>query len=192
MIWVLAQGSQMGLQGPKHLDLAQDINRLEQPRGRHAALGIANKKEELENYTDVRFSKKKYTRDGHCNHPIPHPSFWPKKIDVTPIDLKPPTAKGMLGRPKKSRIKEPGEAPGAVRRANVLKYKVNNDVGHNKRTCPNKDVDLNVPISQPAKRMADRKKILGSSSSQPLPTNRDESMHVQHLSHCPGYALRHK
>ncbi|KAL0296061.1 UNVERIFIED_CONTAM: hypothetical protein Sradi_6658200 [Sesamum radiatum] len=87
---------------------------------RHAALGIAHRREELENYTDVRFSKQKYMRAyGHCIHPIPDPSFWPENMDVTPIDLKPPAIKRMPGRPKKSRRKEPGEAPGAVRRANV-------------------------------------------------------------------------
>ncbi|KAK4429055.1 hypothetical protein Salat_1205500 [Sesamum alatum] len=105
----------------------------------HAALGIAHRREELENYTDVRFSKQKYMRAyGHCIHPIPDPSFWLEKIDVTPINFKPPTIKRMPGRPKKSRRKEPEEVPGAVRRANVLKCKICNDIGHN-RTCPNKD-----------------------------------------------------
>ncbi|KAL0444555.1 UNVERIFIED_CONTAM: hypothetical protein Slati_2178200 [Sesamum latifolium] len=150
---------------------------------RHATLGIAHRREELENYTDVRFSKQKYMRAySHCIHPIPDPSFWPENMNVTPIDLKPPAIKRIPGRPKKSRRKEPGEAPGAVRRANVLKCKICNGNGHNRRTCPNKDVDLNIPISQLAKRMTgtkrSKKKTLGSSSSQPLPTNREESMPV--------------
>ncbi|KAK4422111.1 hypothetical protein Salat_2162100 [Sesamum alatum] len=149
--------------------------------GWHATLGIAHRREELETYTDARFSKQKYMKAyGHCIHPILDPSFWPEEMDVTPTDLKPPTIKRMLGRPKKSRRKEPGEATGAIRRANVLKCKICN--GHNRRTCPNDDVDLNVPVSQLAKRRAggkmSRNETLGSSSSQPLPTNRDELMPV--------------
>ncbi|KAK4423510.1 hypothetical protein Salat_1933800 [Sesamum alatum] len=73
---------------------------------RHADLGIAHRREELETYTDVRFSKQKYMRAyGHCINPIPDPSFWPKEMDVTPTDLKPPVIKRMSGRLKKSRKK---------------------------------------------------------------------------------------
>ncbi|KAK4415653.1 hypothetical protein Salat_2672700 [Sesamum alatum] len=146
---------------------------------RHAALGIAHRREELETYTDVRFSKQKYMRAyGHCIHPIPDPSFWPEEIDVTPTDLKPRAIKRMPGRPKKSRRKESGEATRAIRRANVLKCKICNGNGYNRITCPNKDVDLNVPISQLVKKRMrgkrSRNETLGMSSSQPLPTNRDE------------------
>ncbi|KAK4416958.1 hypothetical protein Salat_2521300 [Sesamum alatum] len=133
---------------------------------RHAALMIAHRREELETYIDVRFSKEKYMRAyGHSIRLIPGPSFCPEKMDVIPTDLKPPAIKRMLGRPKKSTRKESGEALGAVRRANVLKCKICNSIGHNRRTCPNKIKGT-------------KRKILGSSSSQPLPTNRDESVPV--------------
>ncbi|KAK4428564.1 hypothetical protein Salat_1156200 [Sesamum alatum] len=78
---------------------------------RYAALEIAQRREELETYTDVRFSKQKYMRAyGHCIHPIPNHSYCPEEMDVTPTDLKPPAIKRMPGRSKKSRRKEPGEA----------------------------------------------------------------------------------
>ncbi|KAK4414775.1 hypothetical protein Salat_2584400 [Sesamum alatum] len=140
-------------------------------------------REELGTYTDVRFSKQKYMKAyDHCIHPIPDPSFWHEDMDVTSTDLKPLTIKRMPGRPKKSRRREPDEATGAVRRANVLKCKICDGNGHNRRTCPNKYVDLNVPISQLAKRRTrdkwSRNETLRSSSSQPLPTNRDEPVPI--------------
>ncbi|KAK4420995.1 hypothetical protein Salat_2050000 [Sesamum alatum] len=103
-------------------------------------------------------------------------------MDVTPTDLNLPVIKRMLERPKKSRRKEPWETAGAARRANVLKCKICYGNGHNRRTCPNKDADINVPICQLAKRSTGRKKskkkTLGSSSSQLLSTDRDEPMPI--------------
>ncbi|KAK4394358.1 hypothetical protein Sango_1906600 [Sesamum angolense] len=87
-------------------------------------------------------------------HPVPDQTFWPHGVDVTPT-LLPPIIKRMPGRPKKSRRKEQGEEPNAIRRSNMVKCKVCNELGHNRRTCPNiqvqnsgRDSDLHVPLSK--------------------------------------------
>ncbi|KAL0313386.1 UNVERIFIED_CONTAM: hypothetical protein Sradi_5737900 [Sesamum radiatum] len=67
--------------------------------------------------------------------------------------------KRMPGRPKKSRRKEPGEAPNAVKRSSIVRCRACNELGHNRRTCPSiqvrnsgKDSDLHVPLSQLTKK----------------------------------------
>ncbi|KAK4431573.1 hypothetical protein Salat_0919400 [Sesamum alatum] len=110
-------------------------------------------------------------------HPVPDPTFWPHGVDVSPT-LLPPVIKRMPGRPKKSRRKEQAEEPNAVRRSNIVKCKVCNELGHNRRTCSNiqnsgRDSDLHVPLSQLARKrktppLAGRKrKAAVISSSQP-------------------------
>ncbi|KAK4431061.1 hypothetical protein Salat_0868100 [Sesamum alatum] len=70
-------------------------------------------------------------------------------------------------RPKKSRRKEPGEAPNLVRRAGLVICKVCNQQGHNRRTCPvsqNKDKNskMDIPLTQIAKNMKKRKRDVAS------------------------------
>ncbi|KAL0333732.1 UNVERIFIED_CONTAM: hypothetical protein Sangu_1529400 [Sesamum angustifolium] len=104
---------------------------------------------------------------------------WPHGADVTPT-LLPPIIKRMPGRPKKSRRKEQGEETNAIRRSNMVKCKVCNELGHNRRTCPNiqvqnsgRDSDLHVPLSKLTRKrktppLAGRKrKAAVISSSQP-------------------------
>ncbi|KAL0323663.1 UNVERIFIED_CONTAM: hypothetical protein Scaly_2333400 [Sesamum calycinum] len=160
---------------------------------RHAALGISHRKEDLDSYCDSRFFKENYMKAyKYSIHPVPDQTFWPHGVDVTPT-LLPPIIKRMPGRPKKSRRKEQGEEPNAIRRSNMVKCKVCNELGHNRRTCPNiqvqnsgRDSDLHVPLSKLTRKrktppLAGRKRkaaVISSSqppapaqvsSSQPLP-----------------------
>ncbi|KAL0401741.1 UNVERIFIED_CONTAM: hypothetical protein Slati_4204000 [Sesamum latifolium] len=85
---------------------------------------------------DSRFSKENYMKAySYCIHPVPDPTFWPQDLEVEPTNLLPPIVRRMPGRPKKNRRKEPGEAHNIVRRSNMVRCKVSNDLGHNKRTC---------------------------------------------------------
>ncbi|KAL0307661.1 UNVERIFIED_CONTAM: hypothetical protein Sangu_3017100 [Sesamum angustifolium] len=89
---------------------------------------------------------------SYCIHPVPDPTFWPQDLEVEPTNLLPPIVRRMPGRPKKNRRKEPGEAPNVVRRSNMVRCKVCNDLGHNKRTCPvnqykGKDLELDIPLA---------------------------------------------
>ncbi|KAL0442115.1 UNVERIFIED_CONTAM: hypothetical protein Sradi_0150400 [Sesamum radiatum] len=160
---------------------------------RHAALGISHRREDLDSYCDSRFFKENYMKAyKYSIHPVPDQTFWPHGVDVTPT-LLPPIIKRMPGRPKKNRRKEQGEEPNAIRKSNMVKCKVCNELGHNRRTCPNiqvqnsgRDSDLHVPLSKLARKrktppLAGRKKkvaVISSSqppapaqvsSSQPLP-----------------------
>ncbi|KAK4409571.1 hypothetical protein Sango_0030100 [Sesamum angolense] len=147
---------------------------------RHATLGISHRREDLDSYCDGRFFKENYMKAyKYSIHPVPDQIFWPHGVDVTPT-LLPPIIKRMPGRPKKSRRKEQGEKPNAIRRSNMVKCKICNELGHNRTTCPNiqvqnsgRDSDLHVPLSKLAiKRktppLAGRKrKAAVISSSQP-------------------------
>ncbi|KAL0289962.1 UNVERIFIED_CONTAM: hypothetical protein Sangu_2594100 [Sesamum angustifolium] len=160
---------------------------------RHAALGISHRREDLDSYCDSRFFKENYMKAyKYSIHPVPDQTFWPHGADVTPT-LLPPIIKRMPGRPKKSRRKEQGEETNAIRRSNMVKCKVCNELGHNRRTCPNiqvqnsgRDSDLHVPLSKLTRKrktppLAGRKRkaaVISSSqppapaqvsSSQPLP-----------------------
>ncbi|KAK4427469.1 hypothetical protein Salat_1515800 [Sesamum alatum] len=112
-------------------------------------------------------------------HPVPDPTFWPHGVDVSPT-LLPPVIKRMPVRPKKNIRKEQCEEPNADKRSNMVKCKVCNELGHNRITCPNiqvqnsgRDSDLHVPLSQLARKkktppLAGRKrKAAVISSSQP-------------------------
>ncbi|KAL0283832.1 UNVERIFIED_CONTAM: hypothetical protein Sangu_2865300 [Sesamum angustifolium] len=147
---------------------------------RHAALGISHRREDLDSYCDSRFFKENYMKAyKYSIHPVPDQTFWPHGADVTPT-LLPPIIKRMPGRPKKSRRKEQGEETNAIRRSNMVKCKVCNELGHNRRTCPNiqvqnsgRDSDLHVPLSKLTRKrktppLAGRKrKAAVISSSQP-------------------------
>ncbi|KAK4413642.1 hypothetical protein Salat_2777000 [Sesamum alatum] len=145
---------------------------------RHAALGISHRREDLDSYCDSRFFKKNYMKAyKYSIHLVPDPTFWPHGVDVSPT-LLPPVIKRMPGRPKKSKRNEQGEEPNAVRISNMVKCKVCNELGHNRRTCLNiknsgRDSDLHVPLSKLARKMktpplAGRKrKVAVISSSQP-------------------------
>ncbi|KAK4411848.1 hypothetical protein Sango_0257800 [Sesamum angolense] len=160
---------------------------------RHAALGISHRREDLDSYCDSRFFKENYMKAyKYCIHSVPDQTFWPHGVDVTPT-LLPPIIKRMPGRPKKSRRNEQGEEPNAIRRSNMVKCKVCNELGHNRRTCPNiqvqnsgRDSDLHVSLSKLTRKrktppLAGRKRkaaVISSSqppapaqvsSSQPLP-----------------------
>ncbi|KAL0325623.1 UNVERIFIED_CONTAM: hypothetical protein Sradi_5131600 [Sesamum radiatum] len=88
---------------------------------RHAALGISHRREDLDSYCDSRFFKENYMKAyKYSIHPVPDQTFWPHGVDVTPT-LLPPIIKRMPGRPKKSRRKEQGEEPNAIRRSNMVK-----------------------------------------------------------------------
>ncbi|KAK4388555.1 hypothetical protein Sango_2462100 [Sesamum angolense] len=118
--------------------------------------------------------------------------------------------KRMPGRPKKSRRKEPGEAPNAVKRSSIVRCKTCNELGHNRRTCPSiqvrnsgRDSDLHVPLSQLTRKcrkskgatealIGRKRKVAVSqpqvqvSSSQPLPKTKEvPSMHVASSSSQP-------
>ncbi|KAL0297754.1 UNVERIFIED_CONTAM: hypothetical protein Sradi_6827500 [Sesamum radiatum] len=137
---------------------------------KHAALGIFHRRDSLESFCDSRFSKENYMKAySYYIHPVPDPTFWPQDLEVEPTNLLPPIVRRMPGRPKKNRRKEPGEAPNVVRRSNMVRCKVCNDLGHNKRTCPvnqykGKDLELDIPLAQ----LASRKRKTKGSSSQPV------------------------
>ncbi|KAL0309128.1 UNVERIFIED_CONTAM: hypothetical protein Sradi_5855100 [Sesamum radiatum] len=102
---------------------------------RHAALGITYKRDNLENFTGNMFKKERYMGAySYIIHPIPDLSFWPQDVDVNPTNLKLPISKRLVGRPKKSRRKEPGETT-VVNRSNLIRSKKCNGLGHNSRTC---------------------------------------------------------
>ncbi|KAL0410982.1 UNVERIFIED_CONTAM: hypothetical protein Slati_3687900 [Sesamum latifolium] len=59
---------------------------------RHAALGIAYMRDNLEYFTDNMFRKERYMGAySYIIHPIPELSFCPLDVDVNPINLKPPS-----------------------------------------------------------------------------------------------------
>ncbi|KAK4390030.1 hypothetical protein Sango_2066300 [Sesamum angolense] len=126
---------------------------------RHAALGISHRREDLDSYCDSRFFKENYMKAyKYSIHPVLDQTLWPYGLDVTPT-LLPPIIKRMPRRPKKSRRKEQVEEPNAIRRSNMVKCKVCNELGHNRRTCPNiqvqnsgRDSDLHVPLSKLARK----------------------------------------
>ncbi|KAK4417439.1 hypothetical protein Salat_2569500 [Sesamum alatum] len=128
-------------------------------------------------------------RSGTCNCriwnvsgiPLPDPTFWPQELKVEPTNLLPPIIRRMLGRPKKNRRKEPSEAPNAVRRSNMVRCKICNDHGHNKRTCPvskhkGKDLELDVPLARLASR---KRKAKGSLSQHVAPTRANKKTKSQ-------------
>ncbi|KAK4431161.1 hypothetical protein Salat_0878200 [Sesamum alatum] len=160
---------------------------------RHAALGISHRKEDLDSYCDSKNYLKAYK---YSIHPVPNPTLWPHGVDVSPT-LLPPVIKRMPGRPKKSRRKEQGEEPNAVRRSNMVKCKVQNS---------GRDSDLHVPLSQLARKrktppLASRKRkaaVISSSqppapaqvsSSQPPAPARVSSSQPQPPSHLGGAYL---
>ncbi|KAK4426965.1 hypothetical protein Salat_1465300 [Sesamum alatum] len=139
-----------------------------------------SEKKSEENGDETEDELSNYSSDDHCESKnesdsefyddplqVPDPTFWPQELEVEPTNLLPPIIRRMPGRPKKNRRKEPSEAPNAVRRSNMVRCKVCNDHGHNKRTCPvsrhkGKDLELDVPLA----RLASRKRKAKSSSSQ--------------------------
>ncbi|KAK4428657.1 hypothetical protein Salat_1165500 [Sesamum alatum] len=130
---------------------------------KHAALGIAHWREDVQSYTDSRFFTAKYMKAyKHSIHPILNPSLWPQDLETTPSSILPPLIRKLTGKPKKSRRKEPGEAPNPVRRVGVVRCKVCNQQGHNRRTCPvsqnnGKNSEMDVPLTQLARNMKKRK-----------------------------------
>ncbi|KAL0277969.1 UNVERIFIED_CONTAM: hypothetical protein Sradi_7308800 [Sesamum radiatum] len=152
---------------------------------KHAALGIFHRRDSLESFCDSRFSKENYMKAySYCIHPVPDPTFWPQDLEVEPTNLLPPIVRRMPGRPKKNRRKEPGEAPNVVRRSNMVRCKVCNDLGHNKRTCPvnqykGKDLELDIPLAQLASR---KRKTKGSSSQFVAPTKTNKKTKAKSLS----------
>ncbi|KAL0364455.1 UNVERIFIED_CONTAM: hypothetical protein Sangu_0543100 [Sesamum angustifolium] len=146
---------------------------------RHAALGISHRREDLDSYCDSRFFKENYMKAyKYSIHPVPDQTFWPHGADVTPT-LLPPIIKRMPGRPKKSRRKEQGEETNAIRRSNMVKCKVCNELGITEehaqtfRFRSGRDSDLHVPLSKLTRKrktppLAGRKrKAAVISSSQP-------------------------
>ncbi|KAK4424792.1 hypothetical protein Salat_1672800 [Sesamum alatum] len=135
---------------------------------KHSALGIAHRREDVQSYTDSRFSTATYMKAyKHSIHPIPDPSLWPQDLETTPSSILPPLIRKLPERPKKSRRKEPGEAPNAVRRAGVVRCKVWNQQGHNRRTCPvsqnkGKKLEMDVLLTQLARNMKKRKGVVAS------------------------------
>ncbi|KAL0373221.1 UNVERIFIED_CONTAM: hypothetical protein Scaly_1003700 [Sesamum calycinum] len=132
---------------------------------KHAALGIFHMRDSLESFCDSRFSKENYMKAySYCIHPVPDPTFWPQDLEVEPTNLLPPIVRRMLGRPKKNRRKEPGEAPNIVRRSNMYK---------------GKDLELDIPLAQLASR---KRKTKGSSSQFVAPTKTNKKTKVKSLS----------
>ncbi|KAL0354010.1 UNVERIFIED_CONTAM: hypothetical protein Sangu_0982300 [Sesamum angustifolium] len=174
---------------------------------RHATLGINYRREDVESYCDSRFSLDKYMKAyKYSIHPVPDQTFWPLGVDVTHTTLLPPVIKRMPGRPKKSRRKEPGEAPNAVKRSSIVRCKTCNELGHNRRNAQafsGRDSDLHVPLSQLTRKcrkskgatealIGRKRKVAVSqpqvqvSSSQPLPKTKEvPSMHVASSSSQP-------
>ncbi|KAL0311687.1 UNVERIFIED_CONTAM: hypothetical protein Scaly_2917500 [Sesamum calycinum] len=116
--------------------------------------------------------------------PLPDPIFWPQDLEVEPTNLLPPIVRRMSGRPKKNRRKEPSKSPNVIRRSNMVRCKVCNDLGHNKRTCPvieqkEKDLKLDVPLAQLVSR---KRKTKGSSSQFVSPTKIKKKTKVKSLS----------
>ncbi|KAK4426901.1 hypothetical protein Salat_1458900 [Sesamum alatum] len=69
------------------------------------------------------------------------------------------------------KLKEPGEASNPVRKAEVVRCKVCNQQGHNRRTCPvsqnnGKNLEMDVPLTQLARNMKKRKRGVASTSQQ--------------------------
>ncbi|KAK4386174.1 hypothetical protein Sango_2488000 [Sesamum angolense] len=152
---------------------------------KHAALGISHRRESLESFCDGRFSKENYMKTySYCVHVVPDPIFWPQDLEVEPTNLLPPIVRRMPGRPKKNRRKEPSKPPNVIRRSNMVRCKVCNDLGHNKRTCPviqqkEKDLKLDVPLAQLVSR---KRKTKGSSSQFVSPTKINKKTKVKSLS----------
>ncbi|KAL0320209.1 UNVERIFIED_CONTAM: hypothetical protein Sradi_5282400 [Sesamum radiatum] len=151
---------------------------------KHAALGISHRRESLESFCDSRFFKENYMKAySYCIHPVPDPTFWPQDLEVEPTNLLPPIVRRMPHRPKKNRRKEPSEAPNVARRSNMVRCKVCNDLGHNKRTClvsqhKGKDLELDVPLAQLASR---KRKIKGSSSQSVASTKTNKKTKAKSL-----------
>ncbi|KAK4438878.1 hypothetical protein Salat_0222400 [Sesamum alatum] len=115
---------------------------------------------------------------------VPDPTFWPQDLEVEPTNLLPPIVRRMPGRPKKNRRKEPGEATNAVRRSNMVRCKLCNDLGHNKRAFhvsqdKGEDLELDVPLAQLASR---KRKAKGSSSQFVAPTRANKKTKAKFLS----------
>lgn len=75
-------------------------------------------------------------------NPIPDECRWPEveaepSTDiVVPVKVRPPDIKVPIGRPKKKRTREPGEAKPTSKRF-TIKCSAWKCLGHNKRGCPN-------------------------------------------------------
>ncbi|KAL0348031.1 UNVERIFIED_CONTAM: hypothetical protein Sangu_1030900 [Sesamum angustifolium] len=178
---------------------------------RHATLGINYRKDDVVSYCDSRFSLDKYMKAyKYSIHPVPDQTFWPVGVDVTHTTLLPPVIKRIPDKPKKSRRKEPGEAPNAIKRSSIVRCKTCNELGHNSITCPSIQVrnsrrnsNLHVPLSQLTKKcrkskgeaealIGRKRKVALSqpqvqvSSSQPLSTTKEvPSMHFASSSSQP-------
>ena len=110
---------------------------------KHAALGVMYKREKLENYCEVWFTKDMYLKTySHLIHPIPDVKRWPSMPEVLPTTVLPPPLRRAPGRPRVNRRREADETActAQAKRSNTLKCGNCGAFGHNKRTCKGQPV----------------------------------------------------
>ncbi|XP_027157964.1 uncharacterized protein LOC113759586 [Coffea eugenioides] len=77
---------------------------------KHAALGVIYRREKLENYCEIWFTKDMYLKTySHMIHPIPNVKRWPPMPEVLPTTVLPPPLRKAPGRPRVNRRREPDE-----------------------------------------------------------------------------------
>lgn len=104
---------------------------------KHAAVVLIDKRHRLEDYCDNMLSKDMYLKSyAQIINPIPHESFWPEFAPGEITECLPPKMRRRIGRPKKARRREEGEAPAVgFKRSSALRCGRCSEFGHNKRTC---------------------------------------------------------
>ncbi|KAH7550623.1 hypothetical protein JRO89_XS13G0233500 [Xanthoceras sorbifolium] len=118
---------------------------------RHALACILKRRDSVEGYVHDYLKKTAYLRTySHVLHPIPDENLWPQSDSQTVL---PPIKNKRAGRPKKQRIRGATESR-RVQRSIGFRCSKCKEVGHNSRTCQNRD--------QPAE---SKRKQVGSSSA---------------------------
>ncbi|KAL0449491.1 UNVERIFIED_CONTAM: hypothetical protein Slati_1505500 [Sesamum latifolium] len=170
-------------------NIVKELNKIKEESRKYHLLVTGEHEFEVQDH-NINYIVNLRTRTCNCRVwdvsgiPLLDPTFWPQDLEVEPTNLLPPIIRRMSGRPKKNRRKEPSKAPNVVRRSNMVRCKVCNDLGHNKRTCPvsqhkGKDLELDVPLAQLASR---KRKTNGSSSQSVAPTKTNKKTKAKSLS----------
>ncbi|XP_027102956.1 uncharacterized protein [Coffea arabica] len=127
---------------------------------KHATLGVIYRKEKLENYCEVWFTKDMYLKTySHMIHPIPHVKRWPPMPEVLPTTVLSPPLRRAPGRPRVNRRREVDETACTTqeKRSSTLKCGNCGAFGHNKRTCKGAPVQKSSSNTTPTEQMAIRR-----------------------------------
>nr|XP_027109085.1 uncharacterized protein LOC113728936 [Coffea arabica] len=152
---------------------------------KHATLGVIYRREKLEKYYGVWFTKDMYLKTySHMIHPIPHMKRWPPMPEVLPTTVLPPPLRRAPGRPRVNRRREADETActAQAKRSNTLKCGNCGAFGHNKRTCKGAPVQKSSSNTTPTEQDHATRNVPivhSSQGSNPSPPSQNGAAHIQ-------------